>query len=130
MNFAKFDVQAGLQLGLNGIFIRDYKCYDLSSGLMGVSVSTGTIPTLLNHFGLEAFGAACKEYTLRKQLGLYVIIAIQASDDGTIQKNILIFELADNPAECELKNKGDALRQLIEGTEDMQLRDKTELTSE
>lgn len=29
LNHAKFDVQAGLQLGLNGIFIRDYKCYDL-----------------------------------------------------------------------------------------------------
>ena len=110
LNYAKFDVQAGLQLGLNGIFIRDYKCYDLSSGLMGVSVSTGTVPTLLGHFGTQAFGAACKDYLLRKQLGLFVIIAIQASDDGNIDKNILIFELADNPVEQALKNKGEALR--------------------
>jgi len=32
LNHAKFDVNAGLELGLNGIFIRDYKCYDLPSG--------------------------------------------------------------------------------------------------
>lgn len=32
LNHCKFDVQAGLQLGLAGIFIRDYKCYDLPSG--------------------------------------------------------------------------------------------------
>ena len=130
LNHAKFDVQAGLQLGLNGIIIRDYKCYDLQSGFMGVSVSTGTINTLLEHFGAEQFGAACKEVCLRKKLGLFVMIAIQASDDGTILKNILIFELNDNPVEQALKTKGAALRQLIEGTEDMQLREKTELTSE
>ena len=76
LNHAKFDVQAGLQLGLNGIFIRDYKCYDLPSGFMGVSVMTGNIATLLGHFGVEAFGAACKEYTLRKNLGMFVMIAI------------------------------------------------------
>jgi len=97
---------------------------------MGVSVSTGTIPTLLAHFGVEQFGAACKEYLLRKKLGMYVIIAIQASDDGEIKKNILIFEADENPVEQALKTKGAALRALIEGTEDMQLREKTELTSE
>ena len=42
----------------------------------------------------------------------------------------MIFELADNPVEQALKTKGAALRSLLEGTEDMQLRDKTELTLE
>jgi len=97
---------------------------------MGVSVSTGTISTLLAHFGVEQFGAACKEYVLRKKIGMFVIIAIQASDDGEIKKNILIFEADENPVEQALKTKGAALRALIEGTEDMQLREKTELTSE
>ena len=32
LNHTKFDVGAGLDLGLNGIFIRDYKCYDLPCG--------------------------------------------------------------------------------------------------
>ena len=86
---------------------------------MGVSVSTGLIRTLLSHFGVEQFGAVCKEYMLRKRLGLFVIVAIQASDDGTIQKNIMIFELDQNPVEQALKTKGAALRQLIEGTDDM-----------
>lgn len=51
LNHAKFDVQAGLSLGLHGIFIRDFKQYDLETGIMGVSVSTGTINTLMDHFG-------------------------------------------------------------------------------
>ena len=124
LNHAKFDVQAGLQLGLNGLFIRDYKCYDLPCGLMGVAVSTGVIDTLLDHFGKEAFGAACKEYLLKKNLGLFVIIAIQAGDDGSIEKNIMIFDLHDNPVDQLLKNKAEALSQLIEGVEDMQLSNK------
>lgn len=99
LNHAKFDVQAGLQLGLKGIFIRDYKQYSLESGVMGVSVSTGMIDTLLGHFGTQEFGAACKAYVLEKQLGLFVIIAIQAQDDGTVNKNICIFECADNPVD-------------------------------
>ena len=130
LNRAKFDVQAGLRLGLSAIFARDYKCYDLRSGFMGVSVTTCTIPTMLDHFGLGDFGAACKEYTLKKGLGMFVMVAIQASDDGNLEKNILVFELDENPVDQALKSKGAALRQLIEGTEDMQLRDKTELTSE
>jgi len=45
---------------------------------MGVSVSTGIIDTLLSHFGVAEFGAACKAYLLKKQLSMFVIIAIQA----------------------------------------------------
>jgi inorganic pyrophosphatase/exopolyphosphatase len=76
LNHEKFDVSAGLALGLNGIFIRDFKQYVLQSGVMGVSVSTGTIETMINHFGADAFGAACREYILKRNLGLFVIIAI------------------------------------------------------
>ena len=86
---------------------------------MGVSVTTCTIPTMLDHFGLEQFGAACKEYMLKKGLGMFVIVAIQASEDGALEKNILVFELDENPVDQSLKTKGAALRQLIEGTEDM-----------
>lgn len=43
LNSAKFDVQAGLSLGLHGIFIRDYKNYNLDGGVMGVAVSTGSV---------------------------------------------------------------------------------------
>ena len=53
LNHVKFDVQAGLTLGLRGIMIRDFKQYDLQTGVMGVSVSTGNIDTLLAHFGPE-----------------------------------------------------------------------------
>ena len=65
---------------------------------MGVSVSTGVIDTLLERFGTVDFGAACKAYTIERNLGLFVIIAISAQDDGTIHKNLFIFECADNPA--------------------------------
>jgi hypothetical protein len=97
---------------------------------MGVSVCTGTIETLLTHFGTEAFGAACKAYTLEKNLGLFVMIAIQASDDGSVKKNLMIFECDGNPVDQVLKTKGEALRQLCEGTEDMQLQGKTDFSME
>ena len=66
---------------------------------MGVSVSTGMIDTLIGHFGLQEFGAACKAFMLEKQLGLFVVIAIQAHDDGSVNKNILVFESGDNPVD-------------------------------
>ena len=130
LNHAKFDVEAGLALGLEGIFGRDYKCYELQTGQMGVSVSTSTIDTLIKHFGAEAFGDACKKYMLRRNLGLFVIVVIQNSDDGKIEKNILIFDLENNPVDQALKTKSGALRQLIERTEDMKLSNKRELTME
>ena len=76
LNHAKFNVEAGLELGLEGIFIRDYKCYDLPCGFMGVSVSTGSINTMVEHFGEDKFGAACKKYMLKRNLGMFVIVAI------------------------------------------------------
>lgn len=97
---------------------------------MGVAVSTGVIDTLVSHFGPAEFGAACKTYLLKKNLGLFVIIAIQASDDGSIQKNILIFDLHDNPVDQVLKTKAGPLCDLIEGTEDMQLSNKRVLGPE
>ena len=67
---------------------------------------------------------------LRKNLGLFVIIAIQASNEGDLDKNILIFDIDNNPAKQALKTKSGALRRLIEGTADMQLSNKRELTME
>ena len=130
LNHAKFDVEAGLDLGLHGIFIRDFKQYELASGLMGVSVSTGVIDKLVERFGAAGLGEACRSYLLSKKLGLFVIIAIQASDDGNIEKNLMVFQLDDNPVEQALKTKGAALCSLCEGTEDMQLHNKRVLTAE
>merc|ERR1712183_144857 len=76
LNKAKFDVQSGLGLGLRGIFIRDYKNYDLASGVMGVSVSTGSIETMINHFTVEKFAEACEAITAERSLGLFVIMSI------------------------------------------------------
>lgn len=56
---------------------------------------------------------------LKLKLGLFVIIAIQASEDGKIEKNILIFDYHDNPVDCVLKSKAASLCALLEGTEDM-----------
>ena len=76
LNNIKFDYQASLSLGLEGIFIRDFKQYELESGVMGVSVAVGTVEGLVSHFGSEAFGAACREYTLKRELGVFVIMSI------------------------------------------------------
>lgn len=55
-------------------------------------------------------------------------MAIQASDDGNIKKNICIFSSPKNPTEQPLKHRLNSLKSLIEGTEDMQLHDKTEVS--
>ena len=81
LNSAKFDVQAGLQLGLRGIFVRDYKCYDLPAGLMGVSVTTGSVNTLMNHFGQDAFAAAIEAITQERDLGLFCIVSIENDNE-------------------------------------------------
>ena len=67
---------------------------------------------------------------LKRNLGLFVIIVIQNSDEGKIEKNILVFDLENNPVDQALKAKSQALLQLIEGTEDMKLSNKKELTME
>jgi hypothetical protein len=36
-----------------GIYVRDYKTYDLGIGQLGASVSTVSIVELLGHFGEE-----------------------------------------------------------------------------
>ena len=77
---AKFDVKEGLKLGLRGIFIRDYKNYELESGLMGVAVSTGSVDTLIEHFSEAVFAEACEQFTLERKLGLFLIVAMESND--------------------------------------------------
>ena len=55
LNDAKYDVKAALDMGLKGMFGRDYKTYDLGIGLMGVAVCTANHLTVFEHFGKEAF---------------------------------------------------------------------------
>ena len=66
---------------------------------MGVSVSTGGIATLVNTFSAPELGVESKQFMLDNNLGLFVIIAIEVDDSGNIEKNIMIFDLLDNPAE-------------------------------
>ena len=121
LNTAKFDVQAGLQLGLKGICIRDYKNYNLEAGIMGVAVSTGSLETLLNHFGLEEFAKTSAELCVERNLGLFVIVSIQATEkeDGEVvlQKGISIFQ--PKQYSDKLTEKYDGLKALLEGWEDM-----------
>lgn len=51
LNDAKFSIEGELALGLRGIFIRDYKNYDLKIGTMGAAVSTVLNTLLFDKFG-------------------------------------------------------------------------------
>ena len=92
----KFNVQSALNLGMQGIIARDYKRYVLESGVMGVPVCMGSIETLLGHFTPQVFGFECMKHMQEKDLSLLVIIASQVESDGTLHKEILIFECAEN----------------------------------
>ena len=122
LNGAKFDVEAGLRLGLKGIFMRDYKCYDLPAGLMGASVTTSSVNVLMDHFGQEAFGAAIESLTKERDLGLFVIVHIGNDNKGQLKKGIMIH--CSQNSKSELKGKYESLLDLIEGTPDMQLANK------
>lgn len=128
LNTAKFDVQAGLQLGLHGIFVRDYKNYNLDGGVMGVAVSTGSINILLDHFGEENFANTAAKLCQDKNLGLFVVISINADRNGNVEKGITVFQPAEN--QNDLTTRYDGLLQLIEGWEDMKLSDKKEMSNE
>ena len=128
LNTAKFDVQAGLELGLRGIFIRDYKNYDLASGIMGVAVSTGSIDTLIGHFGLADFAQAMEALTKERSLGLFVIMSIEADSEGGLKKGILVHRSQNSTQ--ELTGKYESLLNLIENFEDFALTNKRELQLE
>ena len=128
LNTAKFDVQAGLSLGLHGIFIRDYKNYNLEGGIMGVAVSTGSIDILLNHFGIETFAKTAAQLCVDRNLGLFVVISINADSEGNVDKGITIFKPSEN--QNDLTHRYDGLLNLIEGWEDMQLSNKREFSSD
>ena len=80
---------------------------------MGVAVSTGSIDILLDHFGLEDFSKTAADLCVERNLGLFVIISINADSDGNVDKGITIFKPKENPN--ALTDKFDSLLNLIEG---------------
>lgn len=128
LNTAKFDVQAGLTLGLKGIFIRDYKNYALEDGVMGVAVSTGSFDILIEHFGIEEFAKTAAWICQDRGLGLFVVISINADSSGNVEKGITIFKPTEN--QNGLTGRYDGLLALLEGWEDMKLSSKKELSVE
>lgn len=113
---------------MRGIFIRDYKNWQLQDGVMGVAVSTGTVETLMNHFGEPAFAEACEAITQERNLGLYLIVAIDASGEDGIKKNLFVHRSKN--AIGELTGKYASFLTMIEGQQDMALANKRELLFE
>ena len=128
LNGAKFDVEGGLRLGLRGVFVRDYKCYDLPAGLMGVAVTTSSVKKLIDYFGREAFGKAIEDLTTERKLGLFCIVHIGNDNSGALKKGIMVHHSQSSTS--ELAGKYQSLLSLIEGTADMQLSNKQEVDFE
>ena len=85
-------MKEGLKLGLRGIFIRDYKNYELSGGPMGVAVSTGSIDTLIEHFSEKAFATACEQFTNERKLGLFLIVAMESDSQGQLKLQLFVHQ--------------------------------------
>ena len=113
---------------MRGIFIRDYKNWQLSSGVMGVAVSTGSIETIVNHFGEPAFAEACEAITQERNLGLFMIVAIDASGEDGIKKGLMVHQSKNSTG--ELTNKFASLKAMLEGIQDFGLSNKRELLLE
>ena len=94
LNDAKFSIEGELDLGLRGIFIRDYKNYDLKIGTMGVAVSTVLNSRLFDKFGEAALTEAIEDYIKEKDLGIFAIIAIEVDETGGLHKGIFLYRSA------------------------------------
>lgn len=57
---------------------------------MGVSVTTGSVETLMNHFGKDAFAAAIETITKERNLGLFCIVSIENDNEGQLKKGIMV----------------------------------------
>ena len=113
---------------MRGIFIRDYKNWQLDSGIMGVAVSTGSIDTLVTHFGEAAFAEACEAITQERNLGLFCIVAIDASGADGIKKGFMVHRSKNSTG--ELPGKYASFQAMLEGVQDFGLSNKRELLFE
>ena len=125
---SKFDVKEGLKLGLRGIFIRDYKNYELQSGLMGVAVSTGSIDTLVQHFSETTFAGACEEFTQERKLGLFLMVAMESDDQGQLKLQLFVHQ--SKQSDSQLTGKYQSLLAMFESVEEIQLKNKREFLFE
>ena len=57
-----------------GIYVRDYKTYDLGIGQLGASVSTVSIVKLLEHFGEEQVFENAERMIQRYQTSMFAIV--------------------------------------------------------
>ena len=88
---AKYNKTAGLSIGPKGMLIRDYKNYELPSGVLGCTVTIARIDVMINKFGVDKFAEACEEVTKERNLGLFVIIPDEVKDDGTCAKDWFVY---------------------------------------
>ena len=95
---------------------------------MGVSVTTGSVETLINYFGKDAFAAAIETMTQERNLGLFCIVSIENDNEGRLKKGIMVHRSTSSTA--QLTGKYDGLLALIEGTADMQLSNKRQVDFE
>ena len=94
---------------------------------MGVAVSTGSVETIMAHFGEPAFAEACEAITQERTLGLFLIVAIDASGED-IKKNLFVHRSKN--AMGELTGKYAGLLTMLEGVQDLGLSNKRELLFE
>ena len=124
---AKYDKTAGLSIGPKGMFIRDYKNYELSSGVLGCAVTIARIDVMINEFGVERFAQACEDITKERNLGLFVIIPDEVMDDGKAAKDWFVYQSKGNKSKLSGKYKSLIKLMVDWKKEGFELKNKKEL---
>lgn len=108
---AKYDKEAGLSIGPKGMFIRDYKNYELSSGVLGCAVTIARIDVMLEKFGVDDFAKACEELVQERNLGLFVIIPDEKDADFKPYKDWFVY--VSKKSKSELAGKYESLIKMM-----------------
>jgi len=119
LNDIKFDTAAALELGLRAMFTRDYKKYDLKKGIMGVAVVTAQVAEIIDRFGHGELITQSVRVLDEDKLGIFVIIGIHATQDGHVDKSLLVF--IDKEKQNDLTSTFEELNTHIQGVDEMKL---------
>lgn len=123
LNHAKFDVEAGLKVGLENMFKRDYKTWRLDQGFFGVSVCYASAERQIEYFTMPVIVEAIEKYIQDNDLALFMQVIMEHTEDK-VQKQIFVYK--PKQTKYELTELYDTWAEKLESIEDMKLSDKKE----
>lgn len=94
LNDVKYDLKLNLQLGLEGLLIKDYKVFDYQGALVGYSTAFVSSRDLIENFGPEKIEEDLTRYCQDRKLVCHFTLAvspIDAADSSKLRREMILF---------------------------------------